>query len=149
VLTSKLQNFVGQIAASFSDDFGIGIYAGANLNYEEILVSLGNARVLILIAARDDYFIPVPNNSDITRAIEEDHRTWVFVDRGLVRNFFYVDIEDGAGGKIDSLGVHQVAFKEGFDPTAVFGNAEDDASGVFDRVNYFFAGKSITHAIDL
>jgi hypothetical protein len=93
---------------------------------------LGHGGVLVLIAASDDYLIPVTDNSDVTRAIEEDHRAWMFVDRSFVRNFFYVDIEDGAGGKIDSLGVHQVAFKEGFDPTAVFGNAEDDASGVFD-----------------
>jgi hypothetical protein len=117
---------------------------------KKILAILGHAGVLVLIAARDDYLIPVTNNSDVTRAIEEDHRTRVFVDRSLVRNFFYVDIEDGAGGKIDSLGMHQVAFEESFDPTAVFGNAEYNASGVFDCVNYLFAvGESVAHAIDL
>jgi hypothetical protein len=117
---------------------------------KKTLTILGHARILVLITAADDYLIPITNNSDVTRAIEEDHRAWVFVDRSLVRNFFYIDIEDGTGGKIDSLGMHQVAFEEKFDPTAVFGNAEYDASGVFDRVNHFFAvGESVAHAIDL
>ena len=45
-------------------------------------------------------------------SIEEDHGARVFVDGGFVRYFFYVNIEDGPSGKIDSLGVHQVAFEE-------------------------------------
>jgi hypothetical protein len=67
-----------------------------------------------------------------------------------VRNFFYVDIEDGAGGKIDGLGVHQVAFEEKLDPAPVFGDPEYDTGGVFDRVNNFVvAGESVGHSIDL
>jgi hypothetical protein len=98
----------------------------------------------------DDDPISVTGNADVTRPIEEDHRARVLVDSGFVRNFFYVDIEDGAGGKIDGLGVHQVAFEEKLDPTAVFGDPEYDAGGVFDRVNNFVAvGKSVGHAIDL
>src|SRR6266404_6852 len=117
---------------------------------KKILTILGHAGILVLITAADDYLIPVASNSNVTRTVEEDHRTRVFVDRSLVRNFFYIDIEDGASGKIDSLGMHQVAFEEKFDPTAVFGNAEYDASGVFDRVNHLFAvGESVAHAIDL
>ncbi len=71
---------------------------------KKILTILGHAGILVLIIAADDYLIPVTNNSDVTRAIEEDHRTWVFVDRSLVRNFFYVDIEDGAGGLRSNCG---------------------------------------------
>jgi hypothetical protein len=74
----------------------------------------------------------------------------VFVDGGFMRNFFYVDIEDRAGGKTDSLSVHQVAFEEKLDPTAVLGNPEDETGGVLDRVNKLIAvGASIAHAIDL
>jgi hypothetical protein len=84
------------------------------------------------------------------RSIEEDHGARVFVDGGFVRYFFYVNIEDGPSGKIDSLRMHQVAFEEKFDPAAVFGDPEYGAGGVFDRVNNFVAVReSVGHATDL
>ena len=64
--------------------------------------------------------------------------------------FFYVDIEDGAGGKIDGLGVHQVAFEEKLDLAAVFGDSKYDAGDAFDGVNDLVSvGESFAHAIDL
>ena len=111
---------------------------------------LGHAGILAPSTPCDDDAVPFKGNADVTRPIEEDHRARVFVDSGFVRNFFHVDIEDGAGGKIDGLGVHQVAFEEKLDPTAVFGHAEYDTGGVFDRVDNFVAiGKGAGHAIDL
>jgi len=98
----------------------------------------------------DDDAVSITGNANVTRPIEEDHRARVFVDGGFVGNFFHVDIENGAGGKIDGLGMHQVAFEEKLDPTAVFGDPEYDAGGVFDRVNNFVAVReSVGHAIDL
>src|SRR5262245_36217646 len=111
---------------------------------------LGHAGILAPSTPCDDDAVPFTGNADVTRAIEKDHRARVLVDSGFVRNFFYVDIEDGAGGKIDGLGVHQVAFEEKLDPTAVVGNPAYDNDGVFDRVKNFVAvEKSVGHAIDL
>jgi hypothetical protein len=38
--------------------------------------------------------------------------------------------------------VHQVAFEEKLDPGAVLGDAENDAGGVLDRSDRFFAANS-------
>src|SRR5262245_66639704 len=106
--------------------------------------------MLVLSAPPDDDAVTITGDANVTRPIEEDHRARVLIDSGFVRNFFHVDIEDRAGGKIDGLGVHEVAFEEELDPTAVFGHAEYDTGSVFDRVNNLLAvGKKLGHAIDL
>jgi hypothetical protein len=98
---------------------------------------LGHAGLLAPRPASHDDLVPVTSNANVTRTVEEDHRARMFVYRSLVRNFFYVDIEDGASGKIDSLGVHHVAFEENFYPTAIFGHAEYDAGGISHKIDDF------------
>ena len=117
---------------------------------ENFRLFLGQAGFLVLLPTADDDLIPVASNSDVTRTIEEDHRAWVFVDRGLVRNFFHVNIEDKSGREIDGLRVHQVAFEEQFDPTAIFRNAEMmPAAFLVVSIISFAVGESVAHAIDL
>jgi hypothetical protein len=120
------------------------------VNHEEIPVILHEAGFLILRVAADNDLIPVPSNANITGTFEEDHRSWMFVDSGFVRNFFYVDIEDRAGGEVNGLGVHKIAFKEKLDPTAVLGDPQDKPGSVFDRINNFVAAKyNVAHTINL
>lgn len=111
---------------------------------------LDSAGILLPSAPCNDDSVPVAGDANVTRTVEEDHRARMFVHGRFVGNFFYVDIEDGAGGKIDGLGVHQVAFEEKLDPAAVFGDSQYDAGDAFDRVNDLVSvGESFAHAIDL
>jgi hypothetical protein len=52
----------------------------------------------LLICPSDNDFVAVADNFHVARAGEEDHRAWMFVDRGFVGNFFDIDIEDGTPG---------------------------------------------------
>ena len=89
-------------------------------------------------ASSDDDFVALPGDLQIARTLEKDHRARVLIDGRLVRDLFDINIEQATGGKIDGLGVHQVAFEENFDPVALFSNGENDAGSVFDRRDQFF-----------
>src|SRR3989304_6052699 len=89
--------------------------------------------------AHDDDLIAVAGNLQIAGAVEKNHRARVFVNRSLMRDILYIDIEHRTAGQVDGLDVHQIAFEEEFDPGAVLRHAENDASGVFDRSDELLA----------
>ena len=95
-----------------------------------------------ILAGREpchDNFIAFPNDLKIARAVEQNHRAGMFVDRGLMRNFFDVNIEHATGRQVDGLSVHQIAFEENLDPVAILGNRENETGGVLNRRDQLLA----------
>lgn len=78
----------------------------------------------------DNDLVSVAADLHVTGTLEKDHRAWMFVDGGLVGNCLDVDIENQAAGQIDGLRMHEVAFEEKLDPTAILGDPDYDTSGV-------------------
>jgi len=95
--------------------------------------------ILLLTNSHDDNFIAVPGNAQIAGVSENNHRARVFIDRGLMRDLFNVDVEHPTRRQIDCFGVHQIAAEKDFDPVAIFGYGENDAGSVLDRRDRFFA----------
>jgi hypothetical protein len=92
-----------------------------------------------MICPSDNHFVAVADDFDVARAGEKDHGAWMFVDSGFVGNFLYIDIEDAPHREVDGFGVHEITFEEKLDPTPILRDAENQASGISDTFDQFFA----------
>jgi hypothetical protein len=86
----------------------------------------------------DNDLVSVAADLHVTGTLEKDHRAWMFVDGGFVGNCLDVDIENQAAGQIDGLRMHEVAFEEKLDPTAILGDPEYDTRGVSHALEELF-----------
>src|SRR4030095_3935357 len=93
----------------------------------------------LLADAHDDDLVAVAGDGEIARVVKNNHGTRVLVDRVRVRDLFNKNVKHLTHGQVDRLGVHQIAAEEHFDPVAVFGHGENDAGGVLDGGDHFFA----------
>ena len=99
---------------------------------------LDNAGFLLACPSDDDLVV-VADDFDVARAGEKDHDPWMFVERSLVGNFLYIDIEDGTSRQVDGFGVHQIAFEEKLYPIPILGDAENQPCGISDAVDQLLA----------
>ena len=94
--------------------------------------------ILRLMRSSNNHLVPVAGDFHVAGAVEKDHGARMFVNRSLVGNLFDVDIEDAAHGKVNGLGVHEIALKEELDPTSILRNPQDQTGGVSHLFDEFF-----------
>jgi hypothetical protein len=87
------------------------------------------------LSASDEDSIAIASDQHITRAGEKNHRPGVFVHRRFMGDFFDVNVKDGMDRQIDGPRMHEVALKKDFDPTTIFGNANNQTRGVLNAID--------------
>jgi hypothetical protein len=79
--------------------------------------------------------IAIARDQQITRAGEKNHRTGVFVYGRFMGDFLNVNVKNRMAGQVDGPGMHEVALKKNFDPTAILGNGKNQTRGILNVID--------------